>query len=121
MKNVNKLLDEGRFSVVDDGFSARVMAAVEGRQANVPAFVPRRISVWRSYRLPILGAAAGMVVLGLLMARVIDLGQIGAEWSERSEVLAQRWAHNSIVGAITGAKDATEQPATDSAAEQEQQ
>lgn len=96
MNNVNKLLREGRFSVADDGFSARVMAAVEGRQARVPVFVPQRISIWKAYRWPVVGAAVGLVFLTLLMSRVVDLNQMGAAWGARSEVLAERLANSPL-------------------------
>lgn len=94
MNNVNKLLREGQFEVADNGFSTRVMAAVEERQVHVPLFVPRRISVWGAYRWPVIGAAVGMVFLCLLMSRVVDLNQMGSAWGARSEMLAQRLAYS---------------------------
>lgn len=87
MNNVHKLLDSGRFSVADDGFSARVLQAAQ----QAPVFVPRRISAWHSFYLPMIGAAVGMVFLCLLVSRVIDLDQVGAKWSARSEMMAQQF------------------------------
>lgn len=97
MNNTDNILSKSRFTVADDGFSARVMAALENRPVVTPTFVPRRISVWRAYYFPAMGAAVGLVFLGLLMSRVVDLNQLGTAWGERSELLAQRLAQSPIL------------------------
>lgn len=89
MKNVNQTLKEGRFAVADNGFTARVMASVE--DISRPVFArPRPISIWREFCLPFMGVAAGVLLFGFIITRIVDIGAWGERYIEKSTMFSAK-------------------------------
>lgn len=92
MKNYKKTIKNGRFAVEDNGFSANVISRL-GSMPDQQMVIPTpRLSAWYEFRLPMIGAAVGILVFGLIVTRIVDLNSWAERYVDRVELFATKLA-----------------------------
>lgn len=99
MNNVDQILQQGRFSVADDGFTDRMMASLDQVEVAPVRMVmrPKRLSAWLSFRLPMIGVAVGILLFGFLVTRIVDMSAWGERYIEKSEMLTKKIASITLL------------------------
>lgn len=108
MKNYKQTIENGRFELADNGFSADLLSRLASMPERPAVMLAPRLSAWYEFRLPMIGAAVGILLFGLIVTNIVDFSSWVEKYVDRTELFASKLTQRDQLINITPAQQTDE-------------